>query len=58
MYTLFLFYLLHIVIVYADDKQLVKSDIYSKQINHYYPHKPYKPNKNHQFKLVCECFYK
>ena len=57
MNPLFLFCLLNILFVYAHDKQLIKYDVYSKQINHYYPHKPILINHKHQFKLVCKCFY-
>lgn len=60
MYSLFLFCLFNILFAYAHDKQLIKYDVYSKQINHYYPHKSiYTPTYyKHQFKLVCKCFYK
>ncbi len=61
MHSLFLFCLLNILFVYAHNKQLIKYDVYSKQINHYYPYKPVLNNPNyykHQFKLVCKCFYK
>ena len=47
MIPLFLFCLLNILFVYAHDKQLIKYDVYSKQINHYYPHKPILINPNY-----------